>query len=325
MQKMQVIQPEIKKLQAQYKNDRQKLNEEIMKFYKENKVNPMAGCLPLVFQMPVFFALFRVLSDPHKHVPTDSKLYRAFCGELSPGACGAAPGLPKGLSFLGMDLGQAASEAQRRLHRRPALLPAHRPRGGHRLPAVQADPVPPDGPGQPPDGDDGQDLPRHVRLHLLPDAERGRSVLPRQQRLADRPAGAHLPDDAQPGGARRHRCGAGIGFGAPPDGKEGRPKPAVEPGQPADGPQPPPEGRFKKALGQARDAGKAGGQSGGNGDGQSKPGPKPAAGRRRAAAKGRWAGPNPRVPNPGPRSAAGKSTEAEHAHGMDRYNRQDRR
>ena len=116
MQKMQLVQPEIKRLQAQYKNDRQKLNEEIMKFYKENKINPMAGCLPLVLQMPVFFALFRVLSDPHKHLPTDSKLYNAFCHNtasgtiLDPGACGSTTGFPTGLKFLGMDLGQAASE-----------------------------------------------------------------------------------------------------------------------------------------------------------------------------------------------------------------------
>ncbi|HET9772858.1 MAG TPA: membrane protein insertase YidC, partial [Acidimicrobiia bacterium] len=88
------------------KNDRQKLNEEIMKFYKENKINPMAGCLPLVFQMPVFFALFRVLSDPEKHIPTDSKLFEAFCGGASSaGDCKD----PKGLEFLGMDLGEAAS------------------------------------------------------------------------------------------------------------------------------------------------------------------------------------------------------------------------
>ena len=88
MQKMQLIQPELKRLQAQYKNDRQKLNEEIMKFYKENKVNPMAGCLPLVLQMPIFFALYQVLIAPQKRLPTDSKLYQAFCGDL-PGPAGA--------------------------------------------------------------------------------------------------------------------------------------------------------------------------------------------------------------------------------------------
>ena len=106
MQKMQLIQPELKRLQAQYKNDRQKLNEEIMKFYKENKVNPMAGCLPLVLQMPIFFALYQVLISPQKRLPTDSKLYEAFCGNLPVSQCKD----PKGLSFLGMDLGEAAAK-----------------------------------------------------------------------------------------------------------------------------------------------------------------------------------------------------------------------
>jgi YidC/Oxa1 family membrane protein insertase len=106
MQKMQLIQPELKKLQAQYKNDRQKLNEEIMKFYKENSVNPMAGCLPLVLQMPIFFALYQVLISPQKRLPTDSTLYQAFCGDVPVSQCKD----PKGLSFLGMDLGEAAAK-----------------------------------------------------------------------------------------------------------------------------------------------------------------------------------------------------------------------
>lgn len=105
MQKMQVIQPEIKKLQARYKDDRQKLNEEIMKFYKANKVNPMAGCLPLFAQMPIFFALFRVLRAPLTHIPVDSKLFEAFCGSATQATC-----KPKGLGFLGMDLSRAANQ-----------------------------------------------------------------------------------------------------------------------------------------------------------------------------------------------------------------------
>jgi len=58
---MQKIQPEIKKLQEKYKEDKEKLSQEMMKFYKENKVNPLGGCLPLILQLPVFFALFTVL------------------------------------------------------------------------------------------------------------------------------------------------------------------------------------------------------------------------------------------------------------------------
>ena len=58
---MQQLQPELKKLQAKYKDDRQKLNEEMMAFYKEHNINPVGGCLPLLLQMPVFIVLYRVL------------------------------------------------------------------------------------------------------------------------------------------------------------------------------------------------------------------------------------------------------------------------
>ena len=61
MLEMQRLSPEMRKLQQQYRNDRQKLNEEMMKLYQEHKVNPMASCLPLLAQMPVFIIMFRVL------------------------------------------------------------------------------------------------------------------------------------------------------------------------------------------------------------------------------------------------------------------------
>ena len=63
MQNMVRFQPEIKKLQEKYKNDRERLNQEMMKFYRENKVNPFASCLPLLAQLPVFLALFYMLQD----------------------------------------------------------------------------------------------------------------------------------------------------------------------------------------------------------------------------------------------------------------------
>src|SRR3954468_16624403 len=62
MMAMQRVQPELKRLQAKYKNDRQKLNEEMMKFYKENQINPLAGCLPLLLQLPLFIVLYRVIA-----------------------------------------------------------------------------------------------------------------------------------------------------------------------------------------------------------------------------------------------------------------------
>jgi YidC/Oxa1 family membrane protein insertase len=68
MQKLQVHAPELKALQQKYKHDRQRMNEEVMKFYRENKVNPAASCLPILFQIPIFFALFYVLKDFEKEV-----------------------------------------------------------------------------------------------------------------------------------------------------------------------------------------------------------------------------------------------------------------
>jgi YidC/Oxa1 family membrane protein insertase len=106
MQGMQRLQPELKRLQAKHKGDRQKLNEEMMKLYQEHGVNPLGGCLPLLLQMPVFFALFRVFNDcgkvlengrcapgyvGTKFLPADSALREAIIA----GQAG----------FLGMNLG----------------------------------------------------------------------------------------------------------------------------------------------------------------------------------------------------------------------------
>ncbi|HYN36231.1 MAG TPA: YidC/Oxa1 family membrane protein insertase [Actinomycetota bacterium] len=80
MREMQIIQPEIKKLQKKHKGDRQKLNVEMMALYKEHGVNPFGGCMPLLLQMPVFIALFRVIQTPRAYlVPWDSSgLYKAL-------------------------------------------------------------------------------------------------------------------------------------------------------------------------------------------------------------------------------------------------------
>jgi YidC/Oxa1 family membrane protein insertase len=61
MNAMQKLQPELKRLQAKYKGDRQKMNEELMKLYREHGVNPLGGCFPLLMQAPVFIALYSVL------------------------------------------------------------------------------------------------------------------------------------------------------------------------------------------------------------------------------------------------------------------------
>jgi len=67
MQSLQKLAPEIKQLQEKYKDDKQRLNQEMMKFYQENKVNPFGSCLPLVAQLPVFISLFYMLRKDLKH------------------------------------------------------------------------------------------------------------------------------------------------------------------------------------------------------------------------------------------------------------------
>lgn len=62
MMAMQRLQPEMKRIQDKYKDDREKLNQELLAFYKENNINPVGGCLPLFLQMPVFIVLYRVIS-----------------------------------------------------------------------------------------------------------------------------------------------------------------------------------------------------------------------------------------------------------------------
>ncbi|MEW6245805.1 MAG: membrane protein insertase YidC [Nitrospirota bacterium] len=61
MKQMQVIQPKVAALQAKYKDDRDRLNKELIKLYRDHKVNPVGGCLPMLLQMPVFVALFNIL------------------------------------------------------------------------------------------------------------------------------------------------------------------------------------------------------------------------------------------------------------------------
>jgi YidC/Oxa1 family membrane protein insertase len=68
MMMMQQLQPEMKKIQTRFKDDRQKLNEELLKFYKENNINPLGGCLPLLVQMPVFLVLYQVLQGLTRRV-----------------------------------------------------------------------------------------------------------------------------------------------------------------------------------------------------------------------------------------------------------------
>src|SRR5438105_3920598 len=100
---MQRVQPEIKKLQAKYKGDRQKMNEELMKFYQEHKINPLAGCLPLLVQLPILFSLFRVLRDSYKYLPKSSDLYHKFCSPISICTRSKPSPAPHHLGFISKD------------------------------------------------------------------------------------------------------------------------------------------------------------------------------------------------------------------------------
>jgi YidC/Oxa1 family membrane protein insertase len=117
---MQRVQPEIKKIQQKYKDDRAKQNEELLKYYQENKINPLAGCLPLLLILPIGIAVLGTFRRPgiQYHIPrhgTFSKLYTDICGTkaIEPKACGAAIKAhgPSALHFLGMHLNLSAANA----------------------------------------------------------------------------------------------------------------------------------------------------------------------------------------------------------------------
>ncbi len=130
MIEMQRLQPEIRRLQLQYKDDRQKLNEELMAFYKEHEINPVGGCLPLLIQAPVFSILFYVvrgLTNPAKFVAVQ-KIIEADYSQYVPGGVTVTEGFqPKYLNSsdelyqallgqdhmnsFGVDLSQSPAEA----------------------------------------------------------------------------------------------------------------------------------------------------------------------------------------------------------------------
>jgi YidC/Oxa1 family membrane protein insertase len=67
MQRLAQLQPEMKKLQEKFKGDKERMNQEMMRFYRENKVNPFASCLPMVAQFPVFISLYYMLRFDLRH------------------------------------------------------------------------------------------------------------------------------------------------------------------------------------------------------------------------------------------------------------------
>ena len=77
MRALQALQPQIKEIQAKYKNDRQRMQQEMMRFYQANKINPFASCIPLLAQLPIFITLFYALRD---ELPEDIGCAAGECG-----------------------------------------------------------------------------------------------------------------------------------------------------------------------------------------------------------------------------------------------------
>jgi YidC/Oxa1 family membrane protein insertase len=130
MIQMQRVQPEIKKIQQQYKDDRAKQNEELLKFYQENKINPIAGCLPILVTLPIGIAVFRTFREGiQNHLPKTGPfkaLYTDICtvhGKYFPDTKGCTAALktyqkgetPDVFRFLGMNLNWSAREVQTQL------------------------------------------------------------------------------------------------------------------------------------------------------------------------------------------------------------------
>ncbi len=151
---MQALQPEMKKLQAQYKDDRQKLNEELLKFYRENNINPLGGCLPLLIQLPVFLILYRVIAGLTYIPPGQTTFQPKYLDAVERALPEPARVRPQMRAF-GMNLAESATKAlaalvrvgapvpgpdhRRRRHQHHPAAPDQRPQPGRRQQPAAAD------------------------------------------------------------------------------------------------------------------------------------------------------------------------------------------
>ncbi|MCD5411216.1 MAG: YidC/Oxa1 family membrane protein insertase [Clostridiales bacterium] len=78
MEQMSELQPKIKEIQEKYKNDKEKINIKTMELYKEHKINPFGGCLPMLIQLPVIFGMFTALRNPGMYVFGSEEIYRSI-------------------------------------------------------------------------------------------------------------------------------------------------------------------------------------------------------------------------------------------------------
>lgn len=92
MRETQRLQPELQRLRQKHRNDRQKMTQETMELFKREGVNPYASCLPMIAQMPVFFAMYQVISEFAKHPPPGGMPFLGL-GDLTNKASGSAAGI----------------------------------------------------------------------------------------------------------------------------------------------------------------------------------------------------------------------------------------
>lgn len=121
MLELQAHQPELRRIQTQYRDDRQKMNEELMKFYAEHKINPLGGCLPLLVQLPVFIVLYNVIRGLTSRMDLLDSVARfgdeRFAGHFTPKYLDDSTRLYQDLvghtemNFLGIDLARSAVQA----------------------------------------------------------------------------------------------------------------------------------------------------------------------------------------------------------------------
>jgi len=117
--KTQELQPELEKLQKKYGKDRERMAQEQMKLYKEAGINPAAGCLPLLIQMPIWFGLIGAIRYAIPSTPLELFQFSHHIYKWLPGVVGL---VPLQSTFLGMDLGQPPSPAQWWSYSLPVLV-----------------------------------------------------------------------------------------------------------------------------------------------------------------------------------------------------------
>lgn len=117
--KMQEFQPELEKLQKKYAKDKERLAQEQMKLYKKAGINPMQGCLPLLIQMPIWFALIAAIRYCIPSTPLELFQFSHHIYKWLPGVVGL---VPLKSTFLGMDLGQPPNLVQWWSYALPVLV-----------------------------------------------------------------------------------------------------------------------------------------------------------------------------------------------------------